>query len=129
MRIIVAALLAGALAISSVAISPRPTEAAWTDGWFNFGGSATSMTRTFNDGSPASTPLVLYLQKKAGSQKCRAQVTVISGGYYFQSQWVAKYTRTRTRGYSTVIDWPNRTRSTTVTVKTNGRCIFWVYAK
>jgi hypothetical protein len=129
MRNTVAAVLAAALAITTAAVSPHPTEAAWTDGWFTFGGSATSMTRTFSDGSPASTPVVLYLQKKAGSQKCRAQVTVTSGGYYFQSQWIAKYTRTRARGYSTVIDWPQRVRQTSVTVKTNGRCIFGIYAK
>jgi hypothetical protein len=129
MRMIVAALLASVMAITSVGASAAPVEAGWNNGWFNFGGTAKSMTRTFWDGSPARTPVVLYLQKKAGWRKCRAKVIIKSGGYVSTSRWIYKYSRTRSRGYYDVINWPNRARRTTVTVKTNGRCIFWVNAK
>ena len=129
MRIIISALLASAMAFASVGIGAQPAEAAWVDGWFTFGGRATTMTRTFRDGSPAHTPVVLYLQKKAGGQKCRAQVIVKSGGYVWKSRYVYKYTRNRTNAYSALINWPNRVKRTTVTVKTNGRCIYRVYVK
>jgi len=129
MRIIISALLASAMAFASVGISAQPAEAGWVDGWFTFGGRATTMTRTFRDGSPARTPIILALQKKAGGQKCRARVIIKSGGYVAKSPYLYKYTRNRTNAYSSVVNWPNRVKRTTVTVKTNGRCIYRVYAK
>ena len=129
MRTILATLLAAAMALGSVAVDARPTEAAWVDGWFTFGGNTATQSRTFTDGSPARTPVALYLQKKAGSQKCRAQVVVTKGGYVWRSQYIYKYTRTESRGYAGIIDWPDGSKEATVTVKTNGRCIYQVFAK
>jgi len=128
-RIIASALLASAIAFASVGISAQPAEAGWVSGWFTFGGRATTMTRTFWDGSPARTPVVLFLQKKAGGRKCRAQLIVRSGNYISRSRIVSKYTRTRTRAYASVIHWPNWVHRTTVMVKTNGRCVWRAYAK
>ena len=129
MRIIISALLASAMAFASVGISAQPAEAGWVDGWFTFAGRTATMTRTFRDGSPARTPIILLLKKKAGGQKCRAQVIVKSGGYIWKSGYLYKYTRNRTNAYSGAINWPNRVKRTTITVKTNGRCIYRVYAK
>lgn len=129
MRIFITALLASTLAVGSIAIGAKPADAAWTNGWFNFGGGASSMTRTFNDGSPARTPVVLYLQKKPGPRKCRSQVSMRSGGYIWKSQYVYKYTRNLARAYAGTVVWPSPARRTTVTVKTNGRCVFRVHVK
>lgn len=129
MHILMSTLLASALAIGSVAIGAQPADAAWTKGWFHFGGGASTMTRSFNDGSPRRTPTVLFLQKKAGPRKCRAQVIMRSGGYVWKSQYIYKYTRNLARAYAGTVLWPSPTRRTTVTVKTNGRCIFRVNVK
>ncbi len=129
MRLIAAALLGSTLAITSVGLGAQPAEAGWNNGVFSFGGRTAAVTRTFQDPSPARTPIVLMLQKKAGGPNCRAQVTVTSGGYIFRSQWIYKHTRNQTRAYGTVINWPNRVKRTTVTVRTNGHCIFGVGAK
>ena len=99
------------------------------DGWYTFAGGSTT-TRSFGDRTPAKTSIVLYLQKKAGaSRKCRAQVVASSGGHVWRSEPVYKYTRTQTRGYVGVISWSNRLATKAVTVKTNGYCLFRVYAR
>lgn len=127
MRIIISALIASVIVIGTIATAPA--SAGRVDGWFTFSGTATK-TRTFNDGSARRTSLILYLQKKANAHgKCRAQITVRSGGYVWRSKPIYKYTRHRTRGYVGVIGWPNRARRTSVTVKTNGRCAYRIYAR
>jgi len=128
-RFLATALLGSTLALTSVGLSAQSADAGWNGGVFSFGGRAATMTRTFRDPSPAKTPVALVLQKKTGGYNCRAQVTVTSGGYIFRSRWVYKHTRNRSRAYGTVIRWPNRVQTTTITVKTNGHCIYRVGAK
>lgn len=129
MRPIVIMLLAGALTIASVGAFVQPAEAGWQDGWYIFTGTTASKTRTFYERTPARTKLVVALQKKAGAQKCRAQVIVKKGGRIWRSQYLYKYSRTKSNAYYGVINWPNTVRRTTVTVKTNGRCIYGVAAR
>lgn len=117
MKLIISALTASAILIGTV--GTQDTSAARRDGWWYFDGAATK-TRSFNDGSGRRTPVVLYLQKRTGNKVCRAQVTVKSGGYVWQSKTLYKYTRNQTRGFAGTIDWPNSARRTTITVKTNG---------
>jgi hypothetical protein len=129
MRLFVTALLASALAIATVGVTVQPAEAGWQDGWYMFSGKTATKTRTFYERTPAKTKLVVALQKKAGAQKCRAQVIVKKGGRVWRSQYLYKYSRTRTNAYYGVIYWPNSYKRTTVTVKTNGRCIYAVAAR
>jgi hypothetical protein len=128
MRMVSSALLAGVLALTSVGLAAAPTEAGWVDGWYTFAGTATQ-TRSFVDRTPAKTSLIVVLQKKAGGQVCRATVTVTSGGSVWRSQPIYKYTRTETRGYVGAIAWPNTVATKTMTVRTNGYCLFRVYAR
>ncbi len=51
------------------------------------------------------------------------------GGYIWKSRYIYKYSRIQARGYYGTIRWPNRVKRTTVTVKTNGRCIYKVGAR
>lgn len=128
MRMAVSMLLAGLLASASIGLTAASAEAAWVDGWYTFAGNSTQ-TRSFSDPTPAKTSLALMLQKKAGGQVCRATVTVTSGGAIWRSRPVYKYTRTETRGYAGVIAWPSSVSTKTVTVRTNGYCLFRLFAK
>lgn len=116
-----------ALAFTSIGFSATPAEAAkWVDGWYTFYGKQT-MTQTFNERTPARSRVVLKLQKKRGTQVCRARVIIRKGGAVSSSQQLYKYSRQQWSWYSTVIDWPNRVRKTAVTVKTNGNCQYRVW--
>ena len=99
MRHIIVALLAGALAIASVGATVQSAEAGWQDGWYMFTGKTASKTRTFYERTPARTKLVVALQKKAGAQKCRARVIVKKGGYVWRSQYLYKYSRTKSNAF------------------------------
>ncbi len=129
MRLFVTVLLASALSVASVGATVQPAAAGWEDGWFSFPGSTSSKSRTFYERSPGATTVVLAIQKKAGRERCRAQVIVKKGGYVWKSRYIYKYTRTQARGYYGTISWPNRVTRTTVTVKTNGHCIYKVGAR
>jgi hypothetical protein len=129
MRPIIVTVLAITLAFAGASLAPSSVEAGWVDGWYTFAGTSTT-SRSFSDRTPGKTALVLYLQKKAGSTvKCRAQVIVRSGGDSWRSRPVYKYTRVQTRGYVGVIDWSNSVVTKTLTVRTNGSCLFRVYAR
>ena len=130
---LLAALLLSVLPQASDASSGTYTptaQAGWTDdGWFQFGGRAKMMTRSFVDRSPDKTQVKLFLQKKPGKAKCRAQIIATKGRETARSPWISKHARTHTRIFSGHADWSVDTKRTTVTVRTNGRCIWRIYAK
>ncbi len=127
MGMVIATVLATILA-ASVPAAPAPSAAGWVDGWYTFAGGATT-TRSFRDRTPAKTSVVLFLQKKTGPRYCRAQVTARSGGATVRYEPVYKYTRSSSRAFGAVISWPTGAPTKTITVSTNGHCLFRLYAK
>lgn len=131
MRIIVVALISSAIAITTV--GSQPTEAVKVDGWNMWTSRSSGFTRTYRDGSPRRSVVALDLQKKAGTSKCRAVVTV-SRARYTVSRFrpVYKYVTNYTRRKYLVTDWlgsSKRPAKITVRVRTNGNCVYRVWAR
>jgi len=128
-RMFIPVIAALALAFTSIGLSATPAEAAkWVEGWYTFYGNKT-MTQTFNERSAAKTRVVIKLQKKQGKQVCRARVIVRKGGAISSSQHFYKYSRKKWAWWGSIIEWPNRAKKTTVTVKTNGNCQYRIWLK
>ena len=131
MRIIVAALLASAIAVTT--IGSQPTQAVKVDGWNMWTSRSSTFTRTYTDGSPRRSVVALDVQKKPGTSRCRAVVAVTRSGWTVSSfkpiyKYVTNYTR---RTYLTT-DWVGSSQQpakVTVTVRTNGNCIYRVWAR
>jgi hypothetical protein len=131
MRIVIAALLASVVAVTTV--GSQPTEAAKVDGWNMWTSRASSFTQTYTDGSPRRSVVALDLQKKPGTPRCRAVVTVTRSRFTVSSfkplyKYVTNYTR---RKYLTTywVGSSTQPAKVTVNVRTNGNCIYRVWAR
>lgn len=128
-RMVIPVIAALALAVSTTGLSATPATAAkWVDGWYTFYGTRT-MTQAFSERTPAKSRVVIKLQKKRGTQMCRAQIVVRKGGAVSKSQQLYKFSRQQWAWYGTDIEWPNRARKTTVSVRTNGDCQYRIWVK
>lgn len=127
-RMLIATFAAFALAFTSIGMAATPAEAGVVDGWYTFYGKDTK-TRSFTDNSPARTRMIIKLQKQSGAGFCRAQIVVKKGGAISRSQNIYKYSRNHWAWYSNTIEWPNRTKKTTITIKTNGNCQYRIWAR
>lgn len=127
-HLIIATLTALAIAFVSVGAAATPAEAGWVEGWYTFYGTATK-TRTIHERSPLKTRFVLKLQqKRAATTECRARVIVVKGPWLGRSEVFVKPSRGAWDWHAGYWDWEgDRTRKTTVKVKTNGNCQYRIW--
>ena len=118
------------LALASIGVSAEPAEAGWVEGWYTFYGKATK-TKTFHERSPLKTKFVLKLQKKRGAPAaCQARVIVDKGRWIGRTEWYVKKDRGAWDWHAGYWDWEgDKTKRTTVKVRTNGNCQYRIWLK
>lgn len=131
MRTACIALLVSAIAITTV--GSQPTEAVETSGWYMWTSRSSSFARSYTDRSPRRSVVALDVQKKAGTSRCRAVVTVTRRGFTASRfRPIYKYVTNYTRRKFLVTTWVGSSRQparVTVSVRTNGNCIYRVWAR
>lgn len=92
-QMIVAAVAAFALSVTSIGLTATPAQAGWVEGWYTFYGTKTK-TQTFHERSPLKTKFVMKLQKKKGAKgDFRAKVIIRKGPWRAWSDRFVKESR------------------------------------
>ena len=129
-QMIIAAIAAIALSVTSIGFAATPVEAKWVEGWYTFYGTKTK-TQTFFERSPLKTKFVMKLQQKRGAKgDCRAKVLIQKGPWLARSEWFVKESRGKWGTHAGYTDWQgSKVKKTRVTVKTNGNCQYRIFLR
>ena len=129
-KMIIPAVAALALAVSSIGLTATSAEAGWVEGWYTFYGTKTK-TQTFHERSPLKTKFLMKLQQKKGaSGECRAKVILVKGPWRAWSDWYVKESRGKWGTHGGHADWQgSKVKKTKVTVRTNGNCQYRIFLR